>query len=327
MLSMVCGTSIPQNVPGTVDITTTVSSNNSCPSITTAVVAPDQTSVGATVAVSTTAVDPDSDPLTITWGPAANFAAPSAATTTYTCTTAGVQAISLDVFDGHCHATVPLKITCVGAGAGGAGGAAGAPATGGVVGTGGIVATGGVLGTGGIAATGGVVGTGGTSTGGTMGTACNQCEFNDTAPPLSFCSGTTIAPTTTTLAAFGCSGFTAASDTAECTALAACLRGASCQAAIQSATSDYMESGSNFDDPHPCLCGNVPLATCLGATSWTGVCAAQYVAASNGGSPLVNFGNNALPIGIANNLMTCDVDSTVADNGLQNCGASCGLNQ
>jgi len=155
--------------------------------------------------------------------------------------------------------------------------------------------------------------------------ACTTCEFNDSAPPLSFCAGTTVAPSVTTISAFGCDGFTAAADKASCNALAACLRGAACQAAIHSATSDYAEAGSNFDDPHPCLCGSVSLATCLGASTFTGVCQAQYVAASNGGSPLNNFGNNALPIGIANNLMTCDVDSTVSDNGLQNCGASCSL--
>jgi hypothetical protein len=196
-------------------------------------------------------------------------------------------------------------------------------ATGGIVGTGGVAgapATGGVVGTGGVVATGGIVGTGGTTV-----SACTTCEFNDSAPPLSFCAGTTIAPATTTISVFGCDGFTAAADKATCNALANCLRGAACQAAIHSATPDYQEAASSFDDPHPCLCGSVSLASCLGATTFTGVCAAQYAAAANGGSVLNNYGNNALPIGIANNLMTCDVDSTNADNGLQNCGSACSL--
>ena len=337
MLSMVCGTSTPQTVPGTVDITTTVSSTNSCPSITSAVVAPDQTSVGATVAVSATGVDPDSDPMTFAWGPTANFAAATSASTTYTCTTAGVQPITLTISDGKCNATVTLKITCVGASAG-TGGTAGAPATGGVVGTGGVVATGGtaggaagapatggVVGTGGIAATGGVVGTGGTGTGGSVvnPVACASCEFNDS---QNFCSGTTVSGNLDTTADFGCNSLTSATDITNCQNLVMCLRSTSCQTAITTATSDYAESGSNFDDPHPCLCGGVTLAACLGATTWTGPCAAQYVAAANGGSVLNNYGNSASPIGLANNLMTCDVDSQIASNGLQTCGASCGLN-
>ena len=40
---------------------------------------------------------------------------------------------------------------------------------------------------------------------------------------------------------------------------------------------------------------------------------------------LNNYGNTASPEGLANNLMTCDVDSTVTANGLQNCGSACGL--
>ncbi len=169
MLSMVCGTSVPQTVPGTIDITTTVSTSNSCPSITSAVIAPDQTSVGGTVAVSTTGADPDGDSLTYAWGPAANFAAPTAASTTYTCTAAGTQTITLAISDGKCNATLStLTIICVGAGTGGTTGAAGAPATGGTTGTGGV-ATGGTTGTGGVA-TGGTTGTGGVATGGTTGT-------------------------------------------------------------------------------------------------------------------------------------------------------------
>jgi hypothetical protein len=318
MLSMLCGTSVPQTVTGTVDITTTVSSSNSCPDITNAVVAPDQTSVGGTVAVSTVGFDPDGDSLTYAWGPAANFAPATSASSVYTCTTAGVQPITLTISDGKCNATVTLQVTCVGASAGTggtAGGAAGAPATGGVVGTGGTAG-----GAAGAPATGGVVGTGGSSV---SATACASCEFNDS---QNFCSGTTVSGNLDTTADFGCNSLTSATDITNCQNLVQCLRSTACQTAITTATSDYAESGSNFDDPHPCLCGSVSLTSCLGATTWTGPCATQYVAAANGGSVLNNYGNSASPIGLANNLMTCDVDSQVASNGLQTCGASCGLN-
>jgi hypothetical protein len=343
MLSMVCGTATQSTVPGTVDITTSVTSAASCPSITSAVVAPDQTSVGATASVSATGFDPNGNTLTFAWGPAANFAPATAASSTYTCTAAGIQAITLAINNGNCTATVPLQITCVGATAtGGTTGAAGAPATGGTPGTGGTPATGGTTGAAGAPATGGTPGTGGTpATGGTTGTggaagaagmsgaggasvACDMCEFTDSA---SFCGGTTLNPNgPTTLAVFGCEGLSGA-DVAECEALAACLRGSACQAAIQGATPDYAESGSGFDDPHPCLCGATSLTTCLGLanTAFTGVCAAQYLAASDGNSILNHFGDNATPVGIANALMSCDVDSTVASNGLQNCGSTCGL--
>jgi hypothetical protein len=337
-LSMVCGTSVPQSVPGTVDITTTVSTSNSCPSITSAVIAPAQTSVGATASVSATGADPDNDSLTYAWAPAANFASPTMAATTYTCTAAGLQTITLKISDGKCDATVPLQINCVGAGAGGTGGAAGAPATGGTTGAAGAPATGGTTGAAGAPATGGTTGAAGSGaagmsggTGGTSGvSACTTCEFNDSAPPLSFCAGTTTTPTTTTVAAFGCAGLTNATDVANCEALVTCLRGAACQAAIHSATADYAEAGSNFDDPHPCLCGpGVTLTTCLGLanTAFTGVCADKYLTAAGTNSILNHYGDNLSPIGLANNLMTCDVDSTVADNGLQNCGSACSLGQ
>jgi hypothetical protein len=340
MLALACGTAVPQTVPGTVDVTATVSNTNSCPSITSAVVGPDQTSVGATVAVSETAVDPDNDPLTVTWGPAANVAAPGSASTTYTCTTAGTQSITLKVSDGQCEADVTLTVVCVGGTAtGGTTGAAGAPATGGTTGTGGTPATGGTTGAAGSPATGGTTGTGGTpATGGTTGTggvngavACATCEFNDSAN-LGFCSGVTVSGNFDTVSDFGCNSLTSATDIANCNALVACLRGAACQSAIKNATADFQEAGSNFDDPHPCLCGTASFSTCLGEanSAFNGVCAGAYLTAVNGdaGDSILNhLGDPASPIGIADDLMTCDVDSTVAANGLQNCASSCALGQ
>jgi hypothetical protein len=332
MLSMVCGTSTPQTVDGTVDITTTVSTSNSCPDITSAVVGPDQTSVGSTVSVSAAGFDPDGDALTFAWAPAANFAPATAASATYTCTTAGTQTVTLTISDGKCNASVGLQVICVGAGAGGAPGTGGTPATGGTPGTGGTPATGGTTGAAGAPATGGTTGAAGApATGGTTGTggsasnplACSTCEFNAS---QSFCSGTTVSGNLDTVTDFGCNSLTSATDVTNCQALVQCLRSTACQTAITTATPDYAEAGSNFDDPHPCLCGSVSLVTCLGQTTWTGPCAAQYVAAANGGNVLNNLGNMASPIGISNNLMTCDVDTTVAANGLSSCASSCGLN-
>ncbi|HXJ18636.1 MAG TPA: hypothetical protein VMT03_00270 [Polyangia bacterium] len=353
MLAMICGTSVPQTVPGTVDITTVVSSSNSCPSITSAVVAPAQTSVGATAAVSATGADPDSDPLTYGWAPAANFAGPALASTTYTCTTAGLQPITLSISDGKCNAQVTLQINCVGAtGAGGAAGAATGGTAGGSGGAAGAATGGTAGGTGGAAGagTGGAAGaaTGGTAGAGTGGTAgaggpvasaaCDQCEFNNSAPPVSYCSGTVLnGGATTTLAAFGCEGLTNPTDIANCEALAYCLRGSACQAQIQSADSSFGETGSAFDDPKPCLCGPGTLAACLGLsdTTFAGACAHAYRVAAgcasdtdcSAGVPILNhLADFASPIGLAGSLMTCDVDSANPDNGLTSCGTVCGLN-
>jgi hypothetical protein len=294
MLSLVCGTGTPTNVPGAVDITTTVSNANSCPIITSAVIGPDQTSFGAGVAVSATAVDPDGDTLSYSWSsltnPSDNFVAWMAASTTYVCTALGKQSILLTVSDGPCRVDVTLQVTCLAtAGTGGATGAAGA---------------------------------GG---GPAPSVACATCELNDSVPPLSFCYGTSLGGAATTLSTFGCEGFASATDVAECEALAGCLRGTACQAAIHNATPDYFEGGSSYDDPHPCLCGNIPFEVCLSGT-FNGVCAAEYRAAADGYDVNAVYGETILPIGIANNLMTCDVDSTVPANGLQNCGSVCGLN-
>ena len=60
-----------------------------CPSITSAVAAPMQASIGGAVAVSATASDPDrGEAITFSWSPSANFANPHTAVTSYRCTAA-----------------------------------------------------------------------------------------------------------------------------------------------------------------------------------------------------------------------------------------------
>jgi hypothetical protein len=47
----------------------------------------------------------------------------------------------------------------------------------------------------------------------------------------------------------------------------------------------------------------------LTTTSWSGVCAPLYVQAAAGGNLLNLFTSSDSPIGIANNLMSCEIDS------------------
>jgi hypothetical protein len=103
---------------GEVDVALNVASGDKCPSITSAVAAPMQTSVGATVAVNATASDPDrGETISFSWSPAAQFANPTSAATSYRCPSAGRQALTLTVADSHrpipCKANVTLQVDCV----------------------------------------------------------------------------------------------------------------------------------------------------------------------------------------------------------------------
>ena len=64
-----------------------------------------------------TATDPDPhDTLRYAWAPAANFANPAAATTSYRCSAAGRQTLTLTVSDNHrptpCSTQATLTVTC-----------------------------------------------------------------------------------------------------------------------------------------------------------------------------------------------------------------------
>ena len=360
-MGLACGGGSQSNAPGVVIVNANVTEGDNCPSITSSSVAPAQTSVGGSIAVAATGVDPDAtDTVTYSWGPtAANFASPTAASTTFTCTVAGTQNITLTISDGRlptpCTATVTLPINCIAvstgaicgnavvetgeqcdppngttcdatchtitSSTGGTTGAAGAPATGGVGGTAGANGTGGVagsIGTGvaGPNGTGGVAGSNGTGVAGSNGSggsaspsavvACVSCEFSGTGAGNCFNTSKTGLGATT--ANFGCNGFTG-SDLTNCLALQDCLSSSACQTAISTATADYGESQVGNDSPLPCLCGNVAQATCLASTTWTGVCAPQFVAAAAGGSVLSLFTSTDSPEGVAANLFTCDIDN------------------
>jgi hypothetical protein len=377
MLTLACGTGSQPTVPGTVDITANVTVADNCPSITSAVVAPGQTSVGGTVSVSATGFDPDmGDSITFGWGPTASyFANPAAASTTYTCTLPGVQQIVLSITDSKgCIAQVPLMVNCVPvslcgnghldpgeqcdppngvtcdtncqtivpATGGTAGGGTGGTATGGVAGGTGGTGTGGVGGGTGGTATGGVAGgTGGTATGGVGGTggtvsgtggmplqsaACTSCE--QAGVTAMYCTNTSPVNPMVANGAFGCAGFKDLNDQQHCIALVECLRGATCQSAIQGAAASFNESMQFFDSPLPCLCGDAfassetspggaagACSTNTDNTKFNGVCAAQFIAASVNVidavvSPTHNYANQNYPEGVAKQLMQCDVDAT-----------------
>ncbi len=360
-----CGGGSQSTAPGTVIVNANVVEGDNCPSITSASVAPAQTSVGGTIAVAATGTDPDAaETVSYSWGPATNFANPTAATTTFTCTTAGTQTITLTISDNHsptaCTAQVTFPINCVAvttgpvcgngileageqcdppngttcsatcqsiAGTGGTvatggtvgtggvgGGAAGAPGTGGTVATGGVGGgAAGAPGTGGTVATGGTVGTGGSGSP-SAAAACTTCEFSGTSAGNCFNDSKTGLGSAQ--ADFGCQGFTG-TDLTNCLALQDCLSSTACQTAIATASADYGEAGVGNDSPLPCLCGNVTQATCLASSSWTGVCAPQFVAAANGGSVLSLYTSTDVPEGVAVNLFTCDIDNP--------CSAQCSV--
>ncbi len=251
--------------------------------------------------------------------------------------------LTLTVDDQHgCTASITIPVTCVGStvvtGTAGASGTAGAGTAG--AGTAGAGTAGagtagaGTAGAGTAGAEGGTAGAGtagagtaGAGTAGVMGTAGmgtagagvdpTACEQDGTNAGTCF---STTAPGTT---AFGCTGFPGTANDATtqmgaCFALVNCLRGQACIAQIAAANANDPSDYPFNDDGTPCLCGAGPTAAnpngatkaqCFGSTTWVGVCQAQYAAAAGGASNVSpNFFQTTLPIGIANNLFSCDVD-------------------
>jgi hypothetical protein len=103
---------------GEVDVALDFVAADKCPSITSAVAAPMQTSVGGTIGVSATAFDPDhGETVNFSWSPAARFANPSSAATSYSCATAGRQTLTLTVADSRrpipCTVNATLVVDCV----------------------------------------------------------------------------------------------------------------------------------------------------------------------------------------------------------------------
>ena len=116
LLLLGCGGGAAES--GEVDVALNFVAADRCPSITSAVAAPMRTSVGGTLGVSATASDPDrGDAVSFSWSPAANFANPSTAVTSYRCTAAGRQTLTLTIADSHlptpCTANATLVVDCV----------------------------------------------------------------------------------------------------------------------------------------------------------------------------------------------------------------------
>ena len=122
LLLLGCGDGAAES--GEVDVATNFVAADKCPSITSAVAAPMQTSVGGTIGVNATASDPNRGAtVSFSWSPATQFANPSSAVTSYRCTAAGWQTLTLTIADSYrptpCTANATLKVDCVaGKGAG-----------------------------------------------------------------------------------------------------------------------------------------------------------------------------------------------------------------
>jgi hypothetical protein len=374
-MTLQCGNGSASGATGSLGVTATLVQGDNCPNITSAAVGPDETSVGGTATVSATATDADkNETVSFAWAPAANFASPTSASTTYTCTASGTQTFTLTVSDNHVpqpcttQATFTIKCDAVGVcgngiiepgeqcdppngttcsstcqiippatggttGTAGTTGAAGATGTGGTTGVAGATGTGGTTGVAGATGTGGTTGVAGaTGSGGTGvfaqdNAACVSCETAGTNAGVCFTTSPTNA-SGTPLGGFGCDGFPNATDKANCLALLGCLRSTACQNVIHAAGTDYGESGVNFDDGTPCLCETATSTqtknACLGMTTgWPGVCAAQFVAASSNSTsssnPVASLFDPQFPVGVAMNLMTCDIDSSQTGSGTPSC--------
>ena len=203
-MTMTCGTGTQSVQTGNIGVTATLVEGDNCPSITSAVVGPAETSVGGQAMVIATASDPDaSETLTYAWAPAANFTTPGSSGSSYTCTASGVQTFTLTVTDSHtpmaCSTTATLNIRCDSGGAvcgngiieagetcnppngttcsstcqtiGGTGGTTGTGGVAGTTGTGGVAGTTGTGGVAGTTGTGGVAGMGMAGSPGTGGVA------------------------------------------------------------------------------------------------------------------------------------------------------------
>jgi hypothetical protein len=128
--------------------------------------------------------------------------------------------------------------------------------------------------------------------------ACQTCEQKTySSGPAKF---TCLASLYSNATGFACQAFTGQLQT-ECNALRTCILTKHC---------------SSGDDPTPCYCGALDATTCVaqGAPT-TAPCYAEYQAALAGGpagTVFDLFTDPTSPIGVANNLLTCDVDATCA---------------
>jgi hypothetical protein len=136
------------------------------------------------------------------------------------------------------------------------------------------------------------------------GATCIACEMKGTnqAKPICFHTSKTPDIGTTDPAKFGCDGFPPA-DQARCKTLLSCLRVNHC---------------AQGDDTVTCLCGPLDRETCISKPieSLPGPCRDQYIAAASGGNVLTLWGSTDSPIGVANNLYSCDLDAPCTCSGM-----------
>jgi hypothetical protein len=102
--------------PGTV--TTEAVDGDRCPTLTSWVASPLQTSVGSWIDVGAAAVDDDpGEIIAYAWAPAADFAAPRAPKTRYRCPSPGRHLLTLSVSDDHrprpCTTAISIAVECV----------------------------------------------------------------------------------------------------------------------------------------------------------------------------------------------------------------------
>jgi hypothetical protein len=137
-------------------------------------------------------------------------------------------------------------------------------------------------------------------------TLCEEAGTN-----VGACYNTSAFATSGVPPSFGCDSFSNPSQISACHSLVSCLRSAACNAQILAAHDNGSSDYPFLDDGTPCLCGaTVSKSSCFATTTWSGVCQAQYAAAADGaGGVAVGFFDTTVPIGVANNLFTCDVDA------------------
>jgi hypothetical protein len=109
-----CAASVPDGGLGSLVVTGTVVAGDSCPTLMAWTTSPQVAAAnGGQIDVSVTAVDSDSaDVLSYAWSAGAGtFAAPTAASTTYTCGAAGTQTLQVSVSDNHMPTPCTVNIS------------------------------------------------------------------------------------------------------------------------------------------------------------------------------------------------------------------------